>query len=461
MSLTALINIAGDGLAAQTAALDATSQNVANVNTPGYSRVTANLETTSTGDTYSGSVVASGVISSFDQFTFGNVLSEQGLGGAADSRSQALSNVENVIAPSGGTIADSVNTFFGSLTALATSPSDPSTRATVLQDATSLAQNISGTAAGLSTERASLLAQAQGVATQVNGQLSQMAALNGQIAAESAGGNQPTDLENQRDALASSLSTEIGAQVINGPSGYTLLSSNTALVSGSSASSVSVGLGSTGDLQIMATSTGGAAQDITSGVTQGTLGGIVEARDQDIPSLSSQLDQFAYNLSTSVNAVYSTGYGLDGVTGRNLFAAPSAVAGAAYSMAVDPSVVGQPDQLAASGSAADVPGGNSVAVALAALASQSLAGGQPPAQAFGAIAANIGNALSSAQSESQLRASTVTQAQNLNQSQSGVSLDQEMTNMTQFQNAYQASSKVLQTAESLLEELMADVGPAS
>ena len=52
-SLLGLLNIAGSGLAAQTAAIDATGQNVANVNTPGYSRVTANLETTATGDTFS------------------------------------------------------------------------------------------------------------------------------------------------------------------------------------------------------------------------------------------------------------------------------------------------------------------------------------------------------------------------------------------------------------------------
>ena len=454
-SLFGILNIAASGLAAQTAALDATGQNVANVNTPGYSRVTANLETTATGDTFAGTVQANGVNRSYDQFTFGNLLSEQGRSGSADVRNTALANVQSVVAPTSGTIADSVNAFFASATALESSPSDPSARATVLQNATNLAQSISSTAQGLNAQRGALLTQAQGVATQLNGELSQIATLNGQISAASAQGSQPTDLEDQRDALVSQVSTQVGAQVLQDPKGnYTLLSSGVALVSGNKATSVGVGVDGSGNMKITASQPGGSAMDITANTNAGTLGGIREARDSDIPSFSSQLDQFASGLATAVNAVQSSGYGLDGNTGRNLFVQPTAVAGAAAAFAVDPSVVGNPQAIAASSTAAGLPGGNDVAVKLSQLASSPLSGGQPPAQSFGAIAASVGNAAASAASDSQIRTETVTQAQNLNQSVSGVSLDEETTNMTAFQNAYIASTKVLQTAETLLTDLM-------
>jgi flagellar hook-associated protein 1 FlgK len=456
-SLFGLLSIASDGLAAQTAALDATGQNVANANTPGYSRVTANLQTTVTGDTFAGSVQVGGVIRSFNQFTYGNVLSEQSKGGAADARSQALTNVQSAIAPTGGTIADSVNAFFTSLSALETSPSDPSARAAVLQNATDLSQNISTTAAGLSTERSDLLSQAQGVANDVNGQLAQIAQLNGQIAQAQAQGGQPTDLQDQRDALVSKVSTQIGAKALWEPSGLTLFAGGTAVVTGNTAASINVGLDQSGNLKIVATRPGGSAIDITSNTNDGTLGGLREARDVDIPNFSSQLDQFAYNLATSVNSVHTAGYGLDGVNGRPLFTQPASVAGAAYSFAVDPGMVGHPERIATSSTAAGLPGGNDVAVQLAQLASQPLNGGPPPAQAFGAIAASVGDATSSATAESQLRTQTVAQAQNLNQSSSGVALDQEMANMSQFQRAYEASSKVLQTADSLLAGLMQDL----
>jgi|CZKU01.1.fsa_nt_gi flagellar hook-associated protein 1 FlgK len=454
-SLLGLLNIAGSGLAAQTAAIDATGQNVANVNTPGYSRVTANLETTATGDTFSGTVQANGVVRSYNQFTYGNLLSEQGKGGAADARSQALNQVQSVMAPGSGTIADSVNAFFTSATTLGGSPSDPSARAVMLQSATTLAQSISGTAAGLSSERSSLLTQAQGVATDLNGELSQIAKLNGQIASATAQGSQPTDLQDRRDALVSKVSTQIGAQAIQDSKGnYTLLSSGVALVTGNQASAVSVGVDASGKMQVAANQPGGATIDITANTNAGSLGGLREARDTDLAAASSQLDQFASNLATAVNAVQSSGYGLDGVTGRNLFTQPATVAGAAASFAVDPQVVGNPQFLAASSTAAGLPGGNDVAVKLSQLASQSLSGGPPPAQAFGALAASVGVAASAAISESETRTETVTQAKDLNDSSSGVSLDEEMANMTAFQNAYAASAKVIQTAETLLNTLM-------
>ncbi len=460
-SLLGLLNIAGSGLTAQTAAIDATSQNIANVNTPGYSRVIANLETTATGDTFAGSVQVAGVIRTYDQFTFGNLLSEQGKGGAADARTRALQSAQAVLAPSSGTIADSVNSFFASVTSLASTPSDPTARAAVLQNATSLAQNISTTANNLSAEKTALLTQAQGVAASVNGELSQVAALNGQIARATAQGSQPTDLQSQRDALVSSLSTQIGAQVLQDPKGnYTLLSSGTALVSGTQASSIGVDLDGAGKMKIVAAQPGGAAIDITGGVHAGTLGGLCEARDTDLAGFSSQLDQFASNLATAVNSTHASGYGLDGKTGRNLFTAPTGVAGAAAAFSVDPAMVGNPKFIAASSTAAGLPGANDAALKLAQLSTQPLSGGPPPAQTFGAIAASVGTATASATAESQTRTETITQAKDLNQSASGVSLDEEMTNLTAFQNAYVASSKVLQTAETLLNVLMQIIPPA-
>jgi len=454
-SLIGILNIAGSGLAAQSAALNATSQNVSNVNTPGYSEVTANLETTATGDTYSGTVQANGVIRSYDQFTFGGLLTAQGQSGAADARNQALTQVQDVIAPTSGTIADAVNDFFTSATGLESSPSDPSTRSALLQSATSLAQTISSTAVGLTTEQGSLVTQAQGVATQLSRQLSQIAQLNGQIALASAQGSQPTDLEDQRDSLVGQVSTQIGAQVLQDSQGnYTLLSSGVALVTGSQASSVSVGVNAAGTMQVLARQPGGASLDITSNATQGTLGGLVETCNTDIPSFSSQLDQFAYNLATTVNSVQSAGYGLDGGTGRNLFTQPTQVTGAAAAFAVDPQLVGNPSFVAASSTSAGVPGGNDAAVQLAQLATQPLGSGAPPAQAFAAIAANVGDATSAATDESETRGDAVTQAQNLNDSSSSVSLDEQMTNMTAFQSAYDASSKVIQTVAGLLTDLM-------
>jgi flagellar hook-associated protein 1 FlgK len=460
-SLFSILGVAGDGLAAQTAGLDITGQNVANANTPGYSRLSVNLETVQLGDSYGGSVRAANVIRSSDQFAYARVLAEQSKGGAADARSTALAQVEAIVAPSAGTIADGVNAFFASMSTLSSSPSDPSARAAVLGSATSLAQTISSTAAGLASAKGSLLTKAQGVATQVNSELAQIAQLNSQIAQASASGDPAASLSDQRDRLVSNVATEIGAKTVEEPSGITLFAGGTALVVGSTAASINVGLDATGNLKIVANRGGGTALDITSNTNDGTLGGIREARDQDIPAVSSQLDQFASDLATSVNSIHSAGFGLDGVSGRNLFAQPASVAGAAYTFAVDPTLVGHPERIAAAKNVADVPGGNDVAVQLSQLASQTLGSGGTPADRFGSIAASLGAAKSAADAESQLRTDTVTQAKNLHDSSTGAALDEEMANLSKFQRAYEASSKVLQTVDSLLNGLMQDIGPAT
>ena len=84
---------------------------------------------------------------------------------------------------------------------------------------------------------------------------------------------------------------------------YTLLAGGTALVSNGTASTLGVALDASGDLKITSTQ-GSDVNDITSNVNTGTLGGIREARDTDIPNYQSQLDQFAYGLETKVNAIH-------------------------------------------------------------------------------------------------------------------------------------------------------------
>ena len=109
-----------------------------------------------------------------------------------------------------------------------------------------------------------------------------------------------------------------------------------------------------------------------------------------------QLDQLAYDFANTVNALHQTGYGLDGVTGRPLFTPPLSVAGAAGAMSVDPSVAGQPSNVAATANAADLPGGNDLVNRLASLSEQPLGSGGTPAQQFGNLAGQLGTATASA-----------------------------------------------------------------
>jgi flagellar hook-associated protein 1 FlgK len=462
-SLFSLLGTMGSALQAQQAAMDVTGNNVSNANTPGYVKQTAVLQAMpATGDG-SGGVTVSSIQSSFNSFTYGQVLVQQGLQGSADARNTALSEAQSTIAPSGGdAVGDELNSFFSSLQTLSASPSDPSARSAVLQQATAVAQAFSTTASGLQQQQGAILSQAQGLATTMNSTLSQIASLNGQIAQANAAGQSPSDLQDQRDQLVQQVATGMGASVVTDSTGQvTLFSGNAALVSGTNASTISVGTDANGAMQVNVQQTGGSVMNITQNVNDGTLGGLREARDTDIAQSLQSLDQLAYNFSNAVNAVQSSGYGLDGQTGRNLFTAPTQVQGAAANMSVDPTVAGNPNAIAASSNAGELPGGNDNALALEQIANQSLGSTGTATSAFAAITAQIGNAASQASSDSATRAETVTQAQNLNSSASGVSLEEETVNLTQYQQAFEAASRVLQAADSMLSDFMTTMSTTS
>jgi flagellar hook-associated protein 1 FlgK len=454
-SIYGLLDIAGSGLAAQQAALDITGQNVANANTPGYVKRTVSLGDT----TANGQVVVLGTTRTINTFAQSAVLAQQSLSGAADGRSSALAQLEAVVAPTGGTVGDSLNAFFSSIQTLAATPADPSARAAVLNQATNLAQSISTAASGIAQTQQGELANAQGLAKQVSGELSQIATLNGQIAAATAQGDSAADLRDQRDVLVGQVANATGARTIEDSSGrVTLFSSGTALVSGDTAATLDVGVDANGAMKITATRGDGGAVDITSQTTQGQLGGLREARDVDAANAASSLDQLAYSLSNAVNSVHAAGFASDGTTGHNLFTQPTSVTGAAYAMAVDPSMIGHPELVAAASSAADASGGNGNLSALAAVGTNPLVGGAPPAEAFATLASTVGAAKSSADAEQTLRGDTLARAQTLEQSADGVSVDEEMANLTRYQNAYEASTKVLQTVSSLLNDFMTRLG---
>jgi len=455
-SLFSLLGVARDGMQAQSSGVSVTGQNIANVNTPGYVRRGVLLSARPFGRDSNGGVSVNGISRTFSRFAHGRVVEEHGRRGAASARASALSTTEAAIAPSSGTISDRVNSFFQSLDTLSGAPSDTSARLAVLQRAGALAQQVSTTASDLAAQRDGLFDQARGVAGEVNERLARIATLNRSIAEATSLGDAGADLRDQRDQLVQEVGDRLGARAVEDASGQvTLFSAGTVLVEGGNASSVSVTLDPANNLRLQVQQPGGATTDATAAMTQGTLGGLREARDVDVPSVQAALDRFAFDLSTAVNTAHASGFGLDGVTGRNLFSAPAVAAGAARAMALNPALAGQPDRVGAAGAATDLPGGNTVALQLAGLSSRALAGGTtPPAERFGAVASDLGVRLQAANAEEQLRDETVQQAETLRESASGVSLDEEMVNLSKFQRAFEASTRVLRVADELLDTLM-------
>ena len=178
--------------------------------------------------------------------------------------------------------------------------------------------------------------------------------------------------------------------------------------------------------------------DITSSINGGALGGAIQVRDTTIPSILSSLDSLASNLETSINSVNQAGTDLNGAPGGNIFVPPPAGGtGAALQMSV---AITDPAKIAASldGSAGD----NSNLTAMLAVQNQAIVNGQTPLNAYSNLVFQIGNDVSTAQSEAAGSQALIQQIQNQIGSVSGVSINEEAANLIQYQQAYQAAAQV-------------------
>jgi flagellar hook-associated protein 1 FlgK len=449
VGLFSVLQIARDGVSAQSAALTTTSSNVANVATPGYARRTALLETGP-----NGSVRFARAERTFDRFSYAHVVDEQGKYGAANARSTMLAEIEGTIAPPYASIGDDATALVRAFNALSAFPIDPSLRADTIARAENLANKIAGTQASLGATSEYLLGRTRDTLTGVNARLKQIADLNQQIATAVGAGGDASALRDQRDIAVREVGEQIGARTIEDKSGrLTLFAAGAVLVEGDHASPLSMDLDpNNGNMRFYVQ--GAARTEITSRVTSGTIGGLREVRDTDLAKLQSDVDSYAYDVANAFNAVHTQGYGLDGTGGRPLFAIPVTKVGAAAAMAVDPAIVGHPERIGASGSAADVPGGNAIALQLGALADKQSIGGATLADRFAALATDIGFRKQTADAETELRTDTLAVAESLSNSADGVSLDEEMVNLSQYQRAFEASTRVLRTVDELLRGLL-------
>ena len=459
-TISTAFSVIQGALDADQAALSVVANNVANANTTGYTEETPNWQEnqpiTVNGISIGDGVTETGATSQRDRVLEERLDQQQQLASASGTRLSALNQMQALFTPdsgssssSAGDIGSDITSFFDSFSSLESDPTDNALREDVLSAASTLAGDISNAAASLNSQQAALDQEASGVAGQVNALTSSLAQLNQQIESSSPDADAGT-LEDQRQQDLSQLSQLIGInQVTTEGNGLEITTtSGQLLVSDGQSYQLTTGTVN-GVTDFFAGGT-----DITSQLAQGggELGGYLTARDQDIPSALSSLDQLAYSISTSVNAQNNSGTDLDGVTGSAadplyIFNEPTQVAGSAAAMSV---AMTDPNQIAAAG-AGDGTGDNSNAVALANLGSQAIVNGATPTNYYSNFVTTLGSTVSEVQTENTAQNASVTQLQTQNDALSSVNLNDEAAAMSTLESSYQAASQVF----TLLNTIMA------
>lgn len=436
--LFGILSIANDSLQAQQAGLEVSANNIANVNTPGYTRQVALLAeqpSYSSSGSPNGGVELQAIESVRDAVLGIRINQETQTQSSLTSLQQQLNPVQTMFGTQGGAgLGTAIDGFFSSLQQLSTDPSSGSQRQSVITAAQTMAQTFQQVSQGFSQQESGADQEVVAGVGQVNALLGQIASLNGQIADDQ---NQPANqsaLLDQRSTLMTSLSGLIGFNVSDGGSGQVTLttSQGSPLVVGTTATPLTLAPSGTGTHDIYSGGT-----DITASISGGSLAGLIQARDQTLPGLSNQLDQLASSLENSINQVNQQGFDASGAPGGLLFTTPPA-SGAAATMSL---ATTDPSAIAASGDGSA--GDNSNLLAMENLQQQTIVGGQTPDDAYAGIISSLGSTIASANTEQQASSLVLTQLQNQQSSESGVSMDEESINLNQFQSAYSAAARVV------------------
>jgi len=455
MSLSSLLSIASSAMSAQQLAIDTAGHNVANASTPGFSRQQLILTPQVPLETPIGQlgrgVTAAGITRVRDQYLDASYRQENGDLGSYTTSQSILTEMQSFFGePSDTGLAAGIDSFFSAWGDLANNPSDPSVRAAAQQAGASLAQQFRDAARRLTQAGADVNAQIQGSLTDINQTAQQIAALNVQIRASSAGGRGAPDIMDQRDSLVDHLSGLVGVRVIQHSDGTIGVTAGDALL---------VDGGQAATLEARNLSGGGVAVGVvgaqgTINLQSGSLGALVDLSQNALPTVQAQLDGLAAGLVKEVNQLHQAGKTLNGSTGVSFFD-PSGTTAATIGLSA--AVQSSTDNIAAgqTGGAGD----NTTALAIAQLRTTGLAsfGGNTIGEQYQALVGNIGVQLQNATQRQTAQQAVVSQVDSQRKSVSGVSIDEEMTNVIASQNAYAAAAKLVSVADEMMQSVLAMV----
>ncbi len=465
MSTFGGIQQASSSLAASQYGLQIVSQNIANASTPGYTRESVDqVAVDSAGGVprrYVSSSDVGGVQIAGTQRLNDSVIDardrvEHSRSALADTTATQLGSIEAIFPePSNTGLAEQLNTFWNDWSAVANDPGSTAPRAVLLQDGATVASTLNAMSTSLSDVGAAASQSLGNDVDSANTAASALSKINSQIAVGNATGANVNPLLDQRDTLLGQLSSLVGGVATlnaNGTANVTV--GGQALVTAATSSGSAV-------LNTIAVNPAAATPStmVSVGGSAVTLGGgsaaaSVNTLTTTLPQVQNQLDSVATALASAVNTAQSNGYDLSGSAGTPIYSVPvstgpgSVAAGIKVTM-TDPTLIAASSTASASG---NLDGGNALVVS--GLGTQSGSADS----VYQSLVGSVGAASKLAQQQQTTQDTVTSSVDTLRQSASGVNMDEEISNMLTLQHAYQASARVLNTMNSMLDTLINHTG---
>ena len=438
-----LLSIAKSGTKAARTALDVTAQNIANASSEGYVRRSASMKEVSAtggigavGDISLSGVRVSGIVRNADLFRQSEVRRTGADSARANAEVAGLENIEAAI--EGANTYSAIVKFEGSLQQLAADPTNGSLRASVVEEARTLAGSFNIASQGLDSARDGLHFEATDGAQQVNLISQELARVNLRLARAADASSDQSSLLDQRDSLLQSLSQYTDVSTKIGPDHTVEVrlggSSGEVMVAGGNASTFTMATAANGTISF---AIGGDAVSLSGGALAGKSQALTKLADMRI-----KLDTIAGGIATAANAAQAAGVDLNGAAGQPMFSGSTAgtltlILQNGSGLATAPAGAGANsrntanlDALRAALTSADPAGQMDAAIFDI---SSTVAGRTISRDALQTIADNASIAL---------------------QTQAGVDLDQEAVNLIRYQQAFQASGRVMQVASDIFDTIL-------
>lgn len=462
------LNIGSESLSVTRMGVDTAGHNIANAQVEGYSRQRVNVKAREPhqkgGVLLGAGAYADSIDRAHDQWNEKQLNRANQAAGASSARLLALKSIEGLFSPDLQAGVDvEITNFFNAAQDLSNFPDDVTVRTSFRESAKGLAHSFQRVDGGLERERLDLNQKIGFEVSAIDESMQQIARLNAQIREqESSPGSHANDLRDQRDRLLRDMSRKIdihyyenqnGMLCVRGPGDSMLVDGVMATHLYVQPNSENVGLH---DVMIEGAE-GGMDFNLTRHLDNGEISAMMEVRDKVIPGLTQKNNQLAASMGQSINEVHRQGFGLKGfqeVAGRNLFKEPADLNRAAAEMGLEDAIEASTDAI----SFASTPmaaGDNVIGNQLVGLKESKILDGRASfTQFYADMVGGFGSQVVRAEHVNEAEEILVKDLQDRREAVSGVSLDEEATNLMRWQANFAASSKLITTVDEMLDTVL-------
>ncbi|ARS27745.1 flagellar hook-associated protein FlgK [Sphingomonas sp. KC8] len=446
-----LLSIGASGISAYKTALSAISDNVANSETPGFARRSttqreqvASLPMNPTyrpGTIFAGTQITA-ITRAYDQFRDKEVHAASAEAGRADARARWLETAESAMDDGDTGMGARLTAFFNAADALAADPSGALPRRAFLQALDQTASAFRSAAQGLATTADGIARDAQSNVDAVNGNLEALAKLNLALRRSEPGTGAHASLLDERDRLVDAVSSRLNVDATFGENGTVTLklagNSQSSLVSGVTANPIAVAVAGNGGLTMFATVDGGTHAIALPG---GTIGGLIDAA-ATVADRRASINAIATDFATTINTWSAGGLDAAGNPGAPLLTVGTP---AAATMAL---AISDPDGVPAASTDGATVTANGNLIAL-----QGLRAGGAEDRLAGLIAGHA-QATAAARTEADVTGTRRDGALASRDAVTGIDLDREAAELIRFQQAYNASARIIQVARETMQSIL-------